>query len=163
MTSVANPPGRLFSDSAPASADHLGPYLAELERRSGELKALRSKIEACVAQDKPVNRTVQQQTTECIHDMKRLNWTMKQYNAMHRESKRIVRNSPFETKYTNSAPSMGHRSQSSSNGLIASRGLAQRPVWQSATQISAIQNRVNSRIKQGRTKLRLRERGSSPL
>ena len=122
---------------------------------SAQLAQIRDQITHCVNHNRPVSETLQQQAFDCIAHLKHLQCTMKQDNAMHRESKRIVRRTcAVETKYNDS------KSRSSANQPIIP------PIggWFSSPQIPAIEQRLNQRLKHERGKFKTRERiqGSPP-
>lgn len=142
-----------------ASSDHLSPYITRIDACTGELNILRSQIETCVASKQPVEQDLKQKTHECLATLRQLQTTMKQHNAVHRESKRIVRRScNQETKY-------GDAKGQSTGGLFVNSGSGSKQRdsrWFQSPQINALENRVNSRVRKARGKFRSKER-TSPL
>ena len=139
------------SPTTSPGSDHLSPYIERIEECTCELNELRAQIEECVGLRKHVDPKVKQKAYDCLAALRQLQTTMKQHNAVHRESKRIVRRSGLqETKY----------GQTCSRSMLTTPKSS--PGWFPSPQISALATRVNDRVRRARDKFRSKER-TSPL
>jgi hypothetical protein len=159
MSNFDGPVSFMPAPSDITASDHLSPYISRIDECAGELNDLRVQIEVCVKSKQPVERDLKQKTNDCLAMLRQLQINMKHHNAVHRESKRIVRRScAQETKYEDS------KSQSTGSLLIKSSSVSKRrdSQWFQSPQINALENRVNNRVRKARGRFRSKER-LSPL
>jgi hypothetical protein len=101
----------------------------------------------------PVPLTLKQSTHECLSTLRHLQIAMKEQHAIHREAKRVVRRTPTqETKYSSD------HSRSATNLTRVDR--RRNSTWYHSPQISALANRVDSRVRSKQKQFRSRERTS---
>lgn len=147
---VASGPSPSSYDQSTYS-DHLNPFISKIDKCTGELNSLRCQIEECLDRNQPVQQDLKKQTYECMSLLRQLQFSMKQHNAAHRESKRVVRRTPNETKYTET------KTQPFSTAALPKRSNSG---WFKSSQVNAIQNRLNTRVRRAWGRLQTKEKTS---
>ena len=150
MASTATVSSQIEANPFHSAFDHLKQFTDRIAACKSELNTLRSHIADCMTQRIPVERTVRQQAHDCLSLMRRLKNGLKQHNAVHRETTRIIhRSPPRETKYrkTKLPGQLPKKTQS----------------FHSSPQIKHLEARVNGRLKRERHRIVTKERERSPI
>lgn len=153
-TIAASPPVHHMNNLDVASADHLRSYMDRIDDCTETLNEVRSHIKSCAQDKKPVSRELHKRAVDCMATLQKLQYSMKQHNTIHQESKRILRRSPApigskspglaETKYMDSRTQSGSR-RKTFQGL---------PLTRARGPYHVIQSRIDHRVKQARNRFK---------